>query len=380
MKRVLLILGTRPEAIKLAPVFHELKRRDSKFDVRLCVTGQHRQMLDPMLAFFGMRPDVDLRIMRANQSLNPLLSRLIARLDPILAEYKPDWVLVQGDTTTVAAAALAAFHRNIAVGHVEAGLRTGNKRAPFPEEINRRVAGVVADAHFAPTRAAMMNLRREGVPRDQIALVGNTVVDALLFTAELVGSPPPSLPAKIATLPEGRKVILVTGHRRENFGDGLAQICAALKEIEERLLDIEIVYPVHLNPNVRKPVMRELGRCSRIHLLEPVDYPSLVWLLKRAWLVLTDSGGIQEEAPTFGIPCLVMREVTERPEGVRRGVARLVGANRQRIVSEVLRLHRDEAAYRRMARGGNPYGDGLAARRIADWLEKGSCDPFRGGV
>lgn len=378
MKEILLILGTRPEAIKLAPVWAELRRRRALRPL-VCVTGQHRQMLDPMLAFFGIKPDFDLRVMRRNQSLNALLSRLAISIDRVLEKVRPAWVVVQGDTTTVMAASLAAYHRGIPVAHVEAGLRTGNKRAPFPEEINRRVAGVVADLHFAPTRAAERNLLREGVPVAQIALVGNTVVDALQAAAHAIRRIPPRMPAGLPERARGEKLLLVTGHRRENFGEGFAQICAALREISERLPDVRIVYPVHLNPNVREPVRRALGHSPRIHLIEPVDYPVMVNLLRSAWLVLTDSGGIQEEAPTFGVPCLVMREVTERPEGVRRGVAKLVGAKRETIVAHTLRLHRDTAAYRRMATGGNPYGDGRAAKRIADWLEHGTCDRFQAG-
>jgi UDP-N-acetylglucosamine 2-epimerase len=377
MKTIMLMLGTRPEAIKLAPLWRELQERRPRVHPLLCVTGQHRQMLDPMLNFFGMRADYDLRIMRHNQSLNPLLARLVAGIDGVLAEARPDWLVVQGDTTTVMAASIAAYHRGIQVAHVEAGLRTGNKRAPFPEEMNRRVAGVVSDMNFAPTAVAVRHLRREGVPAHQIALVGNTVVDALQWAARVVRRQPPALPPGIPEPARGRKLILVTGHRRENFGNGLDEICAALRDLSLALPDVDIVYPVHLNPNVRGPVRRALAGAPRIYLVDPVDYPVLVALLRRAWLVLTDSGGIQEEAPTFGVPCLVMRDVTERPEGVRRGVARLVGARRDRIVAEVMRLHRDADAYKNMATGGNPYGDGRAAWRIADWLEHGSCDPFQ---
>ena len=369
MKSILAVLGTRPEAIKLAPVLMELGRRKSRIRYRVCVTGQHRELLDPMLAFFGIRPDFDLQVMRENQSLAGLTARLLAALDPVLAETKPDWVVVQGDTTTVMAAALAAYYRGIRVAHVEAGLRTDNKHSPFPEELNRRMAGVLADAHFAPTARAVRNLRREGVKPDCICLSGNPVVDALNWTARFVRKRPLPWPADVPAPGKGRRLILVTGHRRENFGEGLEQICRALRDVADALPDGELIYPVHLNPNVRGPVTRLLGGHPRIHLAEPVDYPVMVALLKRAWLVLTDSGGIQEEAPTFCVPCLVMRDTTERPEGIRQGVAKLVGTNRRKIVAAVRHLDRDPRAYERMAAGGNPYGDGRAARRIVDWPE-----------
>jgi UDP-N-acetylglucosamine 2-epimerase (non-hydrolysing) len=368
MKTILTILGTRPEAIKLAPVLAELKRRKKQFRSLVCVTGQHRELLDPMLDFFGIRAEYDLKVMRDNQSLAGLTSRLLSALDPVLAEVKPDWVVVQGDTTTVMAAALAAYYRGIRVAHVEAGLRTDNKHSPFPEEINRRMAGVLADAHFAPTARAARNLRKEGVPLDRICLSGNTVVDALKGAVRIVRKHPPGRPTDIPELTQGRRLILVTGHRRENFGEGMEQMCLALRDIADALPDCELVYPVHLNPNVREPVNRLLGGHARIHLAKPVDYPVMVGLLKRAWLVLTDSGGIQEEAPTFGVPCLVMRDTTERPEGVRLGVAKLVGTNRRTIVDAAKRLDRQPKAYARMASGGNPYGDGKAAKRIVDWL------------
>jgi UDP-N-acetylglucosamine 2-epimerase (non-hydrolysing) len=368
VKTILTILGTRPEAIKLAPVLSELTRRKKQFRSVVCVTGQHREMLDPMLRFFGIHPDMDLKVMRKNQSLAGLTSRLLPALDSLLEKVKPDWVVVQGDTTTVMTAALAAYYRQIPVAHVEAGLRTANKFSPFPEEINRRMAGVLADAHFAPTSRAVRNLRKEGVPMDRICLSGNTVVDALNRSVRLTRQNPPDAPADLPSLKKGCRLILVTGHRRENFGEGMEQMCHALRDIAEMMPECELVYPVHLNPNVRKPVKRLLGGHPRIHLIEPVDYPVMIGLLKRAWLVLTDSGGIQEEAPTFGVPCLVMRDTTERPEGVRLGVAKLVGTDRRKIVRAVQRLHRDPKAYQRMASGGNPYGDGKAAKRIVDWL------------
>lgn len=363
------ILGTRPEAIKLAPVLRELGHRKEDFRSVVCVTGQHRELLDPMLKFFGIRADIDLRVMRPNQSLAGLTSRLLAALDPVLEKAKPDWVVVQGDTTTVMAAALAAYYRGIRVAHVEAGLRTDNKYSPFPEEINRRMAGVLADAHFAPTARAVRNLRKEGVPADRICLSGNTVVDALNWAVRIVRKNPGARPSDIPAIAKGRRLILVTGHRRENFGKGMEQMCLALRDIAEALPDCELVYPVHLNPNVYEPVNRLLGGHPRIHLAKPVDYPVMVGLLKSAWLVLTDSGGIQEEAPTFGVPCLVMRETTERPEGVRMGVAKLVGTDRRKMVAVVKQLDRNGKAYARMAAGGNPYGDGHAAKKIVGWLE-----------
>lgn len=372
MKTILTILGTRPEAIKLAPVLMELERRKKFFRSVVCVTGQHRELLDPMLTFFGIQPDFDLQLMTQNQSLCALMARLLTALDPVLDEVKPDWVVVQGDTTTVMAAALAAYYRKIPVAHVEAGLRTDNKYSPFPEEVNRRVASVLADLHFAPTQRAARNLRKEGVAQERICLSGNTVVDALQWAVGAIRKNPPQWPADLPVLKKGRRLILITGHRRENFGEGMEQMCKALCDIADALPDCELVYPVHLNPNVREPVNRLLGDHPRIHLAEPVDYPVMAGLLKKAWLVLTDSGGIQEEAPTFGVPCLVMRDTTERPEGVRLGVAKLVGADRKKIVPAVKRLARDKTLYGQMVMRGNPYGDGKAAKRIVNELGKDS--------
>ncbi len=369
MRTILIIMGTRPEVIKLAPLLLELKRRKRRFRPMVCVTGQHRQLLDPMLEFFGIRPDYDLGVMRRDQSLGDLTARLLTALNPVLTAVKPDWLVVQGDTTTAMTAALAGFYQRIPVAHVEAGLRTDDKDSPFPEEINRRLAAVLADAHFAPTERARRSLRREGIPADRICLSGNTVVDALQWAMRRVRKSPPVWPADIPALARGRRLILVTGHRRENFGEAMEQICLALRDLADRLPDCDLVYPVHLNPHVREPVKRYLGGHPRIHLADPVPYPVMVALLKRAWLVLTDSGGIQEEAPTFGVPCLVLRGTTERPEGIRQGVAKLVGADRRKIVQTVIRLARDGRAYERMATGGNPYGDGKAAQRIVDWLE-----------
>ena len=367
-KKILVVLGTRPEAIKLAPVVLELRRRSREFTCILCVTSQHRQMLAPMLRFFGLVPDHDLKLMRSNQQLGELTGRILSGLDRVLAAEQPYWVAVQGDTTTSMAAALAAYYRQIPVAHVEAGLRTDDKYSPFPEEINRRVISVLADRHFAPTLMAVRNLRREGIPPGRIVETGNTVTDALLWAAAKNRKHPPPLPAGIPAAQKGRKLVLVTGHRRENFGGGLEQICGALKAAADALPELDFVYPVHLNPNVKAPVNRLLGGHPRIFLVPPVDYPVLVALLKRAWLVVTDSGGIQEEAPTFGVPVLVTRNTTERPEGIRAGNARLVGTDASAIARWILRLARDPAAYRRMAQARNPYGDGRAAKRIADRL------------
>jgi UDP-N-acetylglucosamine 2-epimerase (non-hydrolysing) len=348
----------------MAPVILELRRR-SGIECRVCVTAQHRQMLDQVLRLFHIAPDYDLDIMEDNQSPTRVAAAVLARLEPILQEEKPDWVLVQGDTTTVAAASLAAFYTRVKVGHVEAGLRTHDKWQPFPEEINRRVAGVIADLHFAPTAWARDNLLREGAPPETVHVTGNPVIDALLTVAEKPYDPESG---PLAGLPWERRIILVTAHRRENF-ISLEEICRALSEIAHRYEgDVHIVYPVHLNPNVQEPVYRLLGGQPGITLLPPLDYLPLVYLMKRCTLVITDSGGIQEEAPGLGKPVLVLRDVTERPEGVEAGTVRLVGTDRERIVAETVRLLEDAEAYRRMAQAVNPYGDGHAAERIVDAL------------
>jgi UDP-N-acetylglucosamine 2-epimerase (non-hydrolysing) len=365
MLKILSVFGTRPEAVKMAPVIHEL-RRTSAIESRVCVTAQHRQMLDQVLDLFKIQPDYDLDLMREDQSLAELSAAIFTHLDPILSNYKPDWVLVQGDTTTVAITALLAYYRRIRVGHVEAGLRTHDKWQPFPEEINRRVAGVIADLHFAPTQWTKQNLLQEGIQESAIAVTGNPVIDALHFAAEQ--PEPEEITQLITNLGIGKreadkKLILVTAHRRENFGEPLEKICNALKELASRG-DVEIVYPVHLNPNVQKPVYRILKAVDHITLLPPLDYLPLVGLMKRATIILTDSGGIQEEAPAFGIPVLVLREVTERPEGVKAGTLKLVGTATNRIVQETTRLLEDESAYRAMAKAANPFGDGHAAENI----------------
>ena len=365
--RVLSVFGTRPEAVKMAPVVRQLKCTPG-IESFVCVTAQHRQMLDQVLNLFGITPEVDLDLMREDQSLAQMSAAIFTYLDPVLSDISPDWVLVQGDTTTVAIAALLAYYRHIKVGHVEAGLRTHDKWQPFPEEINRRVAGVAADLHFAPTEWARQNLLREGVSEKQIAVTGNPVIDALQVVAQQpIPESMENLLARLNTGAGGRRLILVTAHRRENFGEPLQSICEALKRLATRG-DIEIVYPVHLNPNVKEPVYRLLGNLRHVTLLPPLDYLPLVHLMKRASLVLTDSGGIQEEAPAFGIPVLVLREVTERPEGVEAGTLKLVGTDTERIFSQAARLLDDPVEYAKMAKAANPFGDGHAAGRIVKAL------------
>lgn len=363
--KVLSVFGTRPEAVKMAPVVLKLAQT-AGIESRVCVTAQHRQMLDQVLELFAIRPDYDLDLMREDQSLAQVSAGIFTHLDPILADFQPDWILAQGDTTTVAITSLLAYYRRIRFGHVEAGLRTGDKWQPFPEEINRRVAGVTADLHFAPTEWARRNLLREGVDDSIIRVTGNPVIDAL----QLVGKQPEpeAIHELLKKLRIGeRALILVTAHRRENFGQPLADICAALKALAARG-DVEIVYPVHLNPNVQEPVHRLLDGVAHITLLPPQDYLPLIHLMKRARIILTDSGGIQEEAPAFGVPVLVLRQVTERPEGVSAGVLKLVGTDTNQILRDANRLLDDPSAHAEMARASNPFGDGKAAGRIVDAL------------
>jgi UDP-N-acetylglucosamine 2-epimerase (non-hydrolysing) len=366
--KVLSIVGTRPEAIKMAPVIRELSRRGGKFLPRVCATAQHREMLDQVLRLFDIRPDHDLNLMRENQTLAQITAAAFTGLDGVVRQEAPDWILVQGDTTTVLAAGLVGFYHRVRIGHVEAGLRSGDKYQPFPEEINRRVAGVVADAHFAPTEQARQNLLREGVPESAVHVTGNPVIDALRFVAD---KPFDFAQSPLAGLPAGRRWVLVTAHRRENFGRPLEQICAALGELARRYAGtVQFIYPVHMNPNVETPVRKMLGRIEGVSLLPPLDYLPMVHLMKRCELVLTDSGGLQEEAPGLGKPVLVFREVTERPEGIRAGTVRLVGSDTARIVEETSKLLDDREEYDRMAKAVQPYGDGRAARRIADILEE----------
>ena len=362
LRTVLCVVGTRPEAIKMAPVVLELRRRPWA-RVRVLATAQHREMLDQVLELFAIAPDRDLDLMRPNQSLADLSARLLGALDGALEVEKPWAVLAQGDTTTVLATALACFYRRLPFGHVEAGLRTGDLDSPFPEEMNRSVAGRLARVHFAPTESARANLLREGIAPSAVHVTGNTVIDALLQVAAREAPPPLGVPA-------GSRLILVTAHRRENFGAPLQEICRALLTLVEGNADVHVLYPVHLNPNVNDVVRRALGGHPRITLCAPLDYLPFVAAMKRSFLILSDSGGVQEEAPALGKPVLVLRAETERPEAVAEGVVKLVGTAHDTIVAEAQRLLDDEGAYRAMARGVSPYGDGHAAARIADVLER----------
>lgn len=376
-KKIMLVFGTRPEAIKMAPLYHALKACPEQFETQVCVTAQHRQMLDQVLRVFEITPDIDLNLMKAGQDLYDVTSSVLLGMRDVLRQHKPDALLVHGDTTTSLAAAMAGFYAGVPVGHVEAGLRTHDVYAPFPEEFNRQVASKVTRWHFAPTEFSKQNLLNECVDEDQITVTGNTVIDALLWVlaridsdadrqAELTNFLNDRLPFAWQT----ERFVLITGHRRENFGDGFLQICEALKDLAVRYLNVHLVYPVHLNPNVQQPVKSLLTDLPNVHLIEPLDYEPFVYLLKHSYIVLTDSGGIQEEAPSLGKPVLVMRDVTERPEAVDAGTVILVGANRERIVANVSDLLENDATYKRMSRAHNPYGDGSACERIIDVLRR----------
>jgi len=354
--------------VKLAPVIQALKKRPEEFECLVCFTGQHRQLLAQAAAVFDIHPDINLDLMQADQSLASFVSRALPALQTVLTDTKPDIVLVQGDTSTVFCAALAAYYQQIPVGHVEAGLRTNNKYAPFPEEMNRRLATHLADIHFAPTETARQALLKEGVDPKAIFLTGNTVIDALQWMHARLVDYQPDLPSELLSQLSTHRLILITGHRRENFGEGFQQICAAIATSAEQHPDVLFVYPVHLNPQVREVVHALLSHIPNVYLLDPLDYTDFVWLMFHSYIVLTDSGGVQEEAPSLGKPVLVMREVTERPEGVEAGVARLVGADQQRIVANLDELLANPAAYTAMAVSKNPYGDGHAAERIVEIL------------
>nr|WP_263458480.1 UDP-N-acetylglucosamine 2-epimerase (non-hydrolyzing) [Brenneria tiliae] len=365
------VFGTRPEAIKMAPLVHALAQ-DEAFESRICVTAQHREMLDQVLRLFSITPDYDLDIMRPGQSLSEISCRILAGLEPVMAEFKPDLVLVHGDTTTTLTTSLAAFYQRIPVGHVEAGLRTGNLYSPWPEEANRKLTGHLAMIHFAPTENSRQNLLREHLSDRQIFVTGNTVIDALFWVRDCIVNNEDlrrRLDEKYAFLDADKKLILVTGHRRESFGGGFERICGALADIARRHPEAQIVYPVHLNPNVGEPVNRILSGIGNVKLIAPQDYLPFVYLMNRSYLILTDSGGIQEEAPSLGKPVLVMRDATERPEAVEAGTVRLVGTDVVKIVDTVSQLLSDDNEYQAMSRAHNPYGDGHACRRIIDALK-----------
>lgn len=363
MKKILFIFGTRPEAIKLAPLILEFKKQKN-FITKVCITSQHREMLEQVINFFQLPVDYDLSIMEHNQSLFKISSKIIQSIEPVLEEFQPDLIFVQGDASSAFLGALAGFYKKIKIAHVEAGLRSYNKYAPFPEEINRVLISHIADYHFAPTKKAKENLLKEGVKKN-IWVVGNTVIDALFLALKNVKKSEEQYKNFFKFLDFNKKIILVTGHRRESFGGPFRQICLALKELAEKFKDeIEIVYPVHLNPNVRKPVFDILSGQKNIHLIEPLSYPYLVWLLEKSCFVLTDSGGIQEEAPSLGKPVLVMREVTERIEGIKAGTAKLVGVKKESIVKNSVKLLTDKNLYQKMAKKKNPYGDGKSTERI----------------
>lgn len=378
MSKVLLVFGTRPEAVKMAPLARQLATRGDTFETRVCVTAQHRTMLDQILEAFEIRPHYDLDIMTGGQDLYDITAHVLERIRPVLTEFEPDLVLIQGDTTTTFVTALAAYYEQIAVGHVEAGLRTGNIYSPYPEEINRQLTTRLAKFHFAPTSRNRDNLLAENIESGQIAVTGNTVIDALLMVVKRLESDRErhdlivTNVAQAGLAPEvlesKRRIVLVTGHRRESFGAGFVNICEAIRELATRHGDIEIVYPVHLNPNVRDPVGRILSDIDNVHLIEPISYEEFVHLMSKAHIILTDSGGIQEEAPALAKPVLVMREYTERPEAVEAGTARLVGTERAAIVAGVEELLGDAACYERMAAASNPYGDGTAAEKIIQFL------------
>ena len=365
-KKILFIFGTRPEAIKMAPVIKAFQK-ESYFETRICITAQHREMLDQVLYFFEIQPDYDLDLMQRNQDLTTLTSRALVALKVPFEDYNPDLVLVHGDTTTTMTASLAAFYAGIKVGHVEAGLRTFNLQSPFPEELNRQFTSKIADFHFAPTQQAQANLVAENIIEEGIVITGNTVIDALQETVLKIKKLKPSFAAGIPF--ESKKVILVTGHRRENFGDGMQRVCNVLKEIALAREEVHFVYPVHLNPNVQTVVEKTLGGVSNISLIAPLEYPDFVWLLNESYFIITDSGGVQEEAPSLGKPVIVTRDTTERPEAVNAGTVKLVGTNAEQLKTEVLDLIDNAEAYKIMSSAHNPYGDGKAAQRIVNFVK-----------
>ncbi len=380
MKKVLIVFGTRPEAIKMAPVIKTFKNEKVNFITKVCVTAQHREMLDQVLSIFEIKPDYDLNIMKSGQDLNDISARILLDLKPVLKEFNPDVVLVHGDTTTSTMAALAAYYEQIPVGHVEAGLRTYNIYSPWPEEMNRQITGRIASYHFVPTKLSKSNLLEENVKESNIIITGNTVIDALCMALNKIKNNS-ELEIKLKkqifdfgysnlndVIQGKRKMVLITGHRRENFGKGFVNMCEAIKEIALRNPDFDLLYPVHLNPNVRKPVNEILGNIANIYLIEPLDYLPFIYLMEKSYLVLTDSGGVQEEAPNLGKPVLVMRDTTERPEAVDAGTVELVGTDKKLIISKVNELIRDHSKYEKMSKAHNPYGDGKASGRILNTL------------
>ncbi len=369
-KKILIIFGTRPEAIKMAPLVKEFKKHLELFDTKVCVTAQHREMLDQVLEFFDITPDYDLDLMKPGQNLYGLTADIITNMKPVLEDFEPDYVFVHGDTTTTMAGSIASFYSGAKVCHVEAGLRTHNKWSPFPEEINRQIAGRVCDYHFAPTVTSKENLLAENIAADTVVVTGNTVIDALLASVDKVHKEPSELIQNLSGTVGNKEMILVTGHRRENHGEGFIRICEALKEIAVDNIDRLIVYPVHLNPKVQEPVKRILTRVSNVMLIDPLAYQDFIWMMNRAKIIITDSGGVQEEAPSLGKPVLVMRDTTERPEAVEAGTVILVGTDKDLIVKEALDLLNNKERFETMSRLHNPYGDGKACERIVDFVAR----------
>jgi len=369
MKKILIIFGTRPEAIKMAPLVKEFLKHPKQFETKVCITAQHREMLDQVMDFFEINADYDLNLMKPNQNLYSLTGDILNGLKPVLEEFKPDYVFVHGDTTTTMASSIAAFYSGAKVCHVEAGLRTHNKWSPFPEEMNRQITGRITDIHFAPTKASKENLLQENINKNQIDVTGNTVIDALLESVAKVDEIENTEIATLKTIIDSSKrIILVTGHRRENHGQGFINICKALKQIAEENSNTQIIYPVHLNPNVQKPVYELLGKVDNIQLIAPLSYPAFVWLMNKSYLIITDSGGVQEEAPSLGKPVLVMRDTTERPEAVNAGTVILVGTDTEKIVVETSKLLNNKEWYSKMSALHNPYGDGKACKRIVEFI------------
>lgn len=368
-KKILIVFGTRPEAIKMAPLVHEFSKDQEGFDTRVCVTAQHREMLDQVLDFFEVRADYDLNLMKPGQNLYSLTADIITEMKTVMEDFNPDYVFVHGDTTTTMASSIAAFYNQSKVCHVEAGLRTNNKWSPFPEEINRQVAGRISDFHFAPTETSKLNLLKENIDENKIIVTGNTVIDALIKSIAKVDADPTAFVQEMSSKLGDAPMILVTGHRRENHGQGFENICNALKEIALKKPDHVIVYPVHLNPKVQEPVNRILKSVSNIHLIDPLAYQDFIWMMNRSKLIITDSGGVQEEAPSLGKPVLVMRDTTERPEAVDAGTVILVGTDPEKIISETISLLEDEQKFKKMSELHNPYGDGNACARIVQTIK-----------